>query len=162
MEHLFAPPTETWHPISPNWRTLSRLTTALVPVVFTVPALLVGLLSGLWWISVAIWALGFLIAAIRWGLIGRRYRAWGYALRADDLYITHGVLFRTLIAVPYGRMQAIEVNSGPLERAFHLASVQLITASPASNATIVGLPPDEAARLRDQLSELGESQASGL
>lgn len=162
MEQLFAPPVETWHPISPNWKALNRLTTAIVPLVFTVPALLVGLLGGLWWLSAVLWAIGFLIAGIRWALIGRWYRSWGYALREDDLYITHGVLFRTLIAVPYGRMQAIEVNSGPLERAFHIASVQLITASPASNATIIGLPPDEASRLRDRLSELGESQASGL
>jgi uncharacterized protein len=59
-------------------------------------------------------------------------------------------------------MQLVEVGSGPLERAFGLASVSLKTASPETNATIPGLTPDEAARLRDRLTELGESQASGL
>ena len=99
---------------------------------------------------------------IRLGLIERTYRSWGYVEREDDLYITHGVLFRSLVAVPYGRMQLVEVESGPLERAFGLATVTLKTASPETNAAIPGLAPEEAARLRDRLTELGEAQASGL
>jgi hypothetical protein len=43
-----------------------------------------------------------------------------------------------------------------------LATVSLKTASPETNATIPGLPPEEAARLRDRLTELGEAHASGL
>ena len=95
-------------------------------------------------------------------LIGRTWRSWGYVEREDDLYITHGVLFRSLVAVPYGRMQLVEVASGPLERAFGLATVTMKTASAETNATIPGLTPDEAARLRDRLTELGEAHASGL
>lgn len=163
MNELFAPPAEEWRRISPQWRKLRLVTTlTMVPIVFSIPAVLVGVLSGLWWISAIIWALAAAWVLIRWILLGRTFRSWGYALREDDLYITHGVLFRTLTAIPYGRMQAVEVNSGPLERAFGLATVQLITASPESNASIVGLPPDEAAGLRDRLTTLGESQASGL
>ena len=70
--------------------------------------------------------------------------------------------WRTLTAVPYGRMQLVEVESGPLERLFGLASVTLKTASPGTDARIPGLDPAEAARLRDQLTELGEAHASGL
>jgi membrane protein YdbS with pleckstrin-like domain len=36
------------------------------------------------------------------------------------------------------------------------------TAAAASDARIPGLKRDQAARLRDQLAELGESQAAGL
>jgi membrane protein YdbS with pleckstrin-like domain len=43
-----------------------------------------------------------------------------------------------------------------------LATVQLHTASPGTTATIPGLPPAEAARLRDRLTEMGEAQAAGL
>ena len=43
-----------------------------------------------------------------------------------------------------------------------LASVTLKTASPGTDARIPGLEPDEAARLRDQLTDLGEARASGL
>ncbi|MGI3785957.1 MAG: PH domain-containing protein, partial [Janthinobacterium lividum] len=90
------------------------------------------------------------------------YRAWGYVEREDDLYITRGVLFRSLVAVPYGRMQLVEVASGPLERSFGLATVTLKTASAETDASIPGLDPAEAARLRDRLTDLGEAQASGL
>lgn len=163
MDELFAPPAYEWQRLSPNYRSLRRLTTVLVaPIMFSIPAVLVGILSGLWWISAILWGIAAVIVVIRFLLIGRNYRSWGYVEREEDLYITHGVLFRSLVAVPYGRMQLVEVASGPIERAFGLASVSLKTASAETNATIPGLTPDQAAQLRDRLTELGESRASGL
>ncbi len=163
MDELFAPPAYEWKRLAPGFRSLRRLTTlVVVPIVFSVPAVLVGVLTGRWWISALIWGLAAVIVVIRLVLVGRTYRSWGYVERDDDLYITNGVLFRTLVAVPYGRMQLVEVESGPLERAFGLASVTLKTASAETNATIPGLAPEEAARLRDRLTELGEAHASGL
>jgi hypothetical protein len=163
MDELFAPPAYEWRRISPRYRSLRRLTTVLVaPILFTIPAVLVGVLTGLWWISFLLWGFAAVIVVSRLALVERNYRAWGYVEREDDLYITSGVLFRSLVAVPYGRMQLVEVASGPLERAFGLATVTLKTASAETNATIPGLTPDEAARLRDELTELGESRPSGL
>ena len=163
MDDLFAPPAYAWQRLSPAYRSLRRLTTVLVaPILFSVPALVLGLVFELWWISCVLWAVAVLIVVLRWSLIERTWRSWGYVEREDDLYITHGVVFRSLVAVPYGRMQLVEVASGPLERAFGLATVSLKTASPETNATIPGLPPEEAARLRDRLTELGEAHASGL
>lgn len=163
MDDLFAPPAYAWQRLSPRYLSLRRVTTLLVaPIVFTVPALVVGLAFDLWWLALLLWAIAALIVGVRWVLIGRTYRSWGYVEREDDLYITSGVLFRSLVAVPYGRMQLVEVASGPLERSFRLATVTLKTASAETNASIPGLDPAEAARLRDRLTELGESQASGL
>jgi len=95
-------------------------------------------------------------------MLGRRFRAWGYAERDDDLIVRRGVMFRRVSVVPYGRMQFVDVTAGPLERAFGLATVQLHTAAATTDARIPGLPADEAARLRDQLAALGESRAAGL
>lgn len=92
----------------------------------------------------------------------RSLRSWGYAERADDLLVRHGLMFRRLSIVPYGRMQFVDVTAGPLERLFGLATVQLHTAAAASDAKIPGLPAAEAARLRDQLAALGEARAEGL
>jgi membrane protein YdbS with pleckstrin-like domain len=141
-----------------------RLLTTLifVPILFTIPAIIVGVASGKWWISGVIWALAAVILIIRLIFVPRNWRSWGYVEREDDLYITHGVMFRNLIAVPYGRMQLVEVESGPLERAYGLASVTLKTANPETGARIPGLTPEEATRLRDRLTELGEAHASGL
>ena len=56
----------------------------------------------------------------------------------------------------------VEVTAGPFERGFGLATVQMHTAAAASDARIPGLPAAEAARLRDQLTSLGETHAMGL
>ena len=163
MDELFAPPAYAWHRLSPRYVSLRRLTTLVVaPLVLTGPALVVGLGLDLWWLAAVLWGIALVVVVVRWVLIGRTYRAWGYVERDDDLYITSGVLFRSLVAVPYGRMQLVEVASGPIERAFGLATVTLKTASAETDASIPGLEPAEAARLRDRLTELGEAQASGL
>jgi membrane protein YdbS with pleckstrin-like domain len=99
---------------------------------------------------------------VRLVFVIRALRSWGYAERTDDLLVRHGLVFRRLSIVPYGRMQFVDVTAGPLERIFGLATVQLHTAAAASDARIPGLVPAEAARLRDRLAALGEARAEGL
>jgi uncharacterized protein len=94
--------------------------------------------------------------------VWRRYRAWGYLERDEDLLVRRGVMFRRLSVVPYGRMQFVEVTAGLVERVFGLSTVKLHTAAAHSDARIPGLEPAEAARLRDRLAVLGEAKAAGL
>jgi len=122
--------------------------------------LLLGLFAGPAWAAFAL--LPAALTAWGWVLLGRNWRSWRYAERADDLLISRGVLWREETVVPYGRMQLVEVTSGPVERHFGLASVQLHTAAAATDATIPGLDPAEAERLRDRLTELGEARSAGL
>ncbi|WP_233526412.1 PH domain-containing protein [Actinomadura spongiicola] len=89
-------------------------------------------------------------------------RAYGYAERADDLIVTHGVLVKRLIVVPYGRMQFVDVTAGLLERWMGIATVRMHTAAAATDATIPGLPAAEASRLRDRLARKGEERSMGL
>lgn len=95
-------------------------------------------------------------------LIPRQVRAIGYAERHEDLLIRQGLFFQRVMVVPYGRMQYVDISVGPIERAMGLASLKLHTASPGTNAMLVGLPGPEAARLREQLSSLGEAKLAGL
>src|SRR5664280_2273725 len=78
--------------------------------------------------------------------VSRRFHAWGYAEREDDLLVRRGVMFSRLSVVPYGRMQFIDVTAGPLERSFGLATVRLHTAAARSAARIPGLAREEASR----------------
>ena len=103
-----------------------------------------------------------LVSALASLFVYRRFRAWGYQERSDDLLVTRGVLVRRLSVVPYGRMQFVDVTAGPLERLAGLATVRLHTAAATSDARIPGLEPVEAARLRDALAALGEAKAAGL
>ncbi len=157
----FDPVGVTWKPVSPRLATARLATSAIVlgvPLLGGVVAAVWSGLAGLWSIPVVA---GLLLAwcAV---LIPRQVRAMGYAERADDLLIRKGILFRSMVVVPYGRMQYVDVQAGPLARAYGIAQVQLHTASPGTDAAIDGLPADEATRLRDQLASRGEARLAGL
>lgn len=134
-------------------------------VVFSVP---LGLMfAGVWdglpaWIAWALPSVVVIVGIWRLVLIPRQVRAIGYAERHEDLLIREGLFFQRVMVVPYGRMQYVDISVGPIERALGLASLKLHTASPTTNATLVGLPTGEAARLREQLSSLGEAKLAGL
>jgi uncharacterized protein len=103
-----------------------------------------------------------LTAAAGFIVVGRNFASWGYAERGADLLVTHGVLMRRLVVVPYGRMQLVDVTAGPIERKFGISTLRLHTASAGTDARIHGLSAAEATRLRDRLAALGESQSAGL
>jgi hypothetical protein len=108
--------------------------------------------------SLVVVALGLVLS---W-FVHRRFRAWRYQERHEDLVVGRGVLVQRLSVVPYGRMQFVELTAGPFERMFRLSTVKLHTAASASDARIPGLDRAEAVRLRDRLAELGESKAAGM
>ena len=146
--------------MSPRLVTARRLVLAAVAVVPLVAILLLGVLVTRW-VLVGLAVEVVLVAWLFW-LIGRQVRAIGYAEREDDLLIRSGVMFRNMVVVPYGRMQYVDVQAGPLDRALDLAKVQLHTASPGTDAAIPGLTPVEAARLRERLASRGEARLAGL
>lgn len=92
----------------------------------------------------------------------RRVRAIGYILRDDDLLFRRGIMFERIVAVPYGRLQLVDINRGPLLRALGLATLKFVTASAATGVQLPGLPVEEAEELRDRLVSLAESRRSGL
>ena len=163
MDELFAPPIYEWKRLSPKYLSERRLLSAIWwAVIGIIPAVLIFVFNRNWWLPLLIIVAAAAIGVARFVFLARTWRSWGYVEREDDLYITHGVWFRSLTAVPYGRMQLVEVQSGPVDRSFGIASITLKTASPSTVATIPGLEPEEASRLRDRLTERGEAQASGL
>jgi uncharacterized protein len=108
-------------------------------------------------------AVVIVLVGLLWSwFLRRRFRAWRYQERNEDLIVARGVMVQRLSVVPYGRMQFVEVTAGPIERLFQLSTVKLHTAAAASDARIPGLERAEAARLRDRLTELGESMAAGM
>lgn len=157
----FDPPGVVWQRVSPKLVAVRLIALALW---FGLPLLGSAALAALTGVA-GLWAIPAVIAALAiWGaiLVPRQVHAMGYAERDDDLLIRKGIMFRTLVVVPYGRMQFVDVQAGPLDRWGGIAKVQLHTASPASDAAIPGLPPAEADRLRDRLAERGEARLAGL
>jgi membrane protein YdbS with pleckstrin-like domain len=163
MDSLFAPPKEPWQRVSPKLGTMRILQAGAVAGLAAT-----AMITLAWLTSLPTWlgAAGLVAAVVGGGfaclLLLRNARSWGYAERAEDIYVTRGLMFRRLAVVPYGRMQFVDVTAGPLARLFGVAEVHLHTANPDTNLRIPGLVYDEAIRLRDRLTALGESSAAGL
>lgn len=163
VDDAFAPPGERWQRVSPRLVTAHRISLAVWYVVVVAGLVALVVAPGVPRVVPAVLAVGaVLVFGWVWWLIGRRVRSWGYAERADDLLVTRGIMLRRLVVVPYGRMQLVDVKAGPIDRYLGITTVQLHTAAATTDASIPGLPPAEAAGLRDRLAARGESRSAGL
>jgi hypothetical protein len=83
---------------------------------------------------------------------GRRYRALGYRIDADELHIGRGVWTKTETVVPLARVQHIDVSQGPLERAFGISRLILHTAGTMNSLVVLpGLARGTAEAMRDDI-----------
>lgn len=154
------PDTVAWRSISPKYYWLRLAVLTVWTLAFAVAATVAAFLVSPWLLLLTFAAL--VLGVLRAVFMRRSIRAWGYAERAEDLLVRHGLLVRRLSIVPYARMQFVDVTAGPLERAAGLATVTLHTAAAASDASVPGLEAAEATRLRDRLAALGEIREEGL
>jgi uncharacterized protein len=157
----FEPAGVQWTPVSPHLALARRVLVCLPVALAATATAVVARVLGWGWLNLV--AVTLLVLTVwTWWWIGRQVRSWGYAERDDDLLLRHGVMWRRLLVVPYGRLQFVDVQAGPLASALGIAHVQLHTASAHSDAAIPGLPSSEASRLRDRLASRGEAQLAGL
>ncbi|HOA88936.1 MAG TPA: PH domain-containing protein [Propioniciclava tarda] len=162
-DSLFRPDNAAWRSLSPRYVVVKRLSALITSLVFwCVAAAASWIALQLTWLTAVIAGVGLAWTAWRVVRAGRWVRSWGWAERDSDLCITHGLWTRELTVIPFGRMQMVEVSSGPLLRSQGLANVQLITAAVQSRATIPGLPHADAVALRDRMIELSEAGGAGL
>jgi len=150
-----------WRRVSPKYIVVDLVGNLIGGVVVTVGSGLPWFFSQIPWMLVFPIVIG-VVSLVTLCLTPRRVRAIGYMLREDDLLFRRGIMFLRFAAVPYGRMQLVDINRGPLARAVGLSELKLVTAAAASNITIPGLPAEEAEQLRDHLVELAESRRAGL
>ncbi|MGP5718415.1 PH domain-containing protein [Glutamicibacter arilaitensis] len=129
------------------------LLASLVPLLMAVLDLIHPL-----WVTLIPVALVLALALLRLRIIRRQVRALGYLEREEDFIVRSGVLWRKQVVIPYGRMQYVEVNSGPLERRYGLCRLTLNTAGSAATAHVFGLPEAEGQALRERLVAAGEEK----
>lgn len=164
-DDLFAPPVEAWQRLSPKYLPVMMIGILLGWLIVLIPPLVVlwiFLPDDLVWV---VWAAAAAsVALLAWRLIRApfAFRRWGYAERGEDVYLTRGLMQRRLTCVPYGRMQLVEVQAGPIERLFGLASVSMITAAPVADVSIPGLDRHAAEALRDRFINRGEHLKAGI
>ena len=151
-----------WRKPSGRLVVVRRAQIATVATVLALPGGLIPLGLGDGFVALLVVGCLLVLAVVADVLSCRRITSWRFAERQDDLVLRRGVLFDRLTVVPYGRMQFVDVVAGPYERIFGVASVHLHTAAAATDARIPGLSPEDAVRLRDALTSLGEARAAGL
>jgi membrane protein YdbS with pleckstrin-like domain len=120
-----------------------------------------------YWIWRSPWLLAItaavaLVGVVTLALTPRRVRSIGYCLREDDIVFGRGIAWRRSVAIPYGRMQLIDISAGPLARALGLSELRFVTAAASSAIVVPGLPTATAEQLRDRLVALAESRRAGL
>lgn len=150
-----------WNHVSRRLITARLITLWIFAGLMIIAGLAAALASGVAAL-LAIAAAGAVLGA--WGtwVVYRQVTAHAWAEGEEDLMVKRGRMFRSVTVVPYGRMQFVDVKAGPIDRALGIATVQLHTASPGTDASISGVPADEAARLRDRLTTRGEARLAGL
>ena len=153
----------TWHQISPKYVIAEVLLRILLLAVIAVGAYAATtLLAQPWpwaWTVAGVIAVVILLELV---ILPRQARAIGYMLRADDIVFRRGILWQRMIAVPYGRMQLVDITQGPLDRAFGIAKLKLVTAAATTGVEIPGMTEDAAESLRDTLIDVAEMRRTGL
>ncbi|MHA6669417.1 PH domain-containing protein [Homoserinimonas sp. A447] len=160
MTNRLEVPELTWRRISPKF-IVSEIVSNLAFFGVLVAAGLVFVVVGwdwAWWVLIP----AAVILLVSLAITPRRVRAYGYQLREDDLVFRKGIMFLRLVAVPYGRMQLVDINRGPLSRALGLSELKFVTAAASTGITIPGLLAADAEELRDHLVAVAESRRAGL
>lgn len=96
--------------------------------------------------ALALVGVATLVIAAVWPVLA--YRRWRYRLADDALELERGVVVRRRSSVPYGRVQQIDVNRGPIDRIMGLSVARLLTASAGTDGSVPGLTPEAAESFR--------------
>jgi membrane protein YdbS with pleckstrin-like domain len=91
-----------------------------------------------------------------------RYRVWSYRIRDDALYLERGVVTNVKTVAPHVRIQHVDTQRGPLQRALGLSTLVVYTAgSRGADVAIPGLRTDVAADLQSRVKELAIESEGG-
>jgi membrane protein YdbS with pleckstrin-like domain len=154
-------PETGWHRVSPKYTVVDLVGAIITGVILVVATAIPAYLTDILWLW-AIPAAAALISLITIALVPRRVKSIGYILRSDDLLFRRGLMYQRFVSVPYGRMQLVDINRGPVARLVGLSELRFVTAAAATGVVIPGLTSADAESLRDNLVELAESRRAGL
>lgn len=150
-----------WHQISPRYVVSQFVQNGIFLVLVLAAALVVALVLHQQWVWIPAGIL-ILIELLTLVILPRQAKAIGYMLRGDDIVFRKGILWQRIIAVPYGRMQLVDITHGPLDRAFGVSQLKMVTAAATTGVQIPGLTQEAAEALRDTLIDVAETRRTGL
>ena len=139
-----------WQALDPSFKGLRRLQNLLGIVAAAVPLVIVTVAANLPLLpAVILFACWIILAVLLLTWPGISLPKRGYVLRDKDILFRKGVIWRSVTAIPFNRIQHVETSSTPFDRKFDLATLQLFTAGGSSgDLKIDGLGTAIAEQLR--------------
>ena len=139
-----------WQALDPAYKGLRRLQNSIGILAAAVPIASVTVAANLPLLPAAVlWVCWVVFAALLFVWPGISLPKRGYVLRGNDILFRKGVIWRSVTAIPFNRIQHVETSSTPFDRKFELATLQLFTAGGSSgDLKIDGLGKDTAEQLR--------------
>ncbi len=139
-----------WQQMHPRYARRMQLERVLVVAGLAIANLVVNLFIGnplvkmfMLWIPLIVIAVPLLV----WPLISVPRR--GYVVRDKDIVFKSGIVWRSITAIPFNRVQHVETSNTPLDRKYGLANLQIFTAGGSGgDLKISGLGADTAEQLR--------------
>ena len=138
-------------PLNPAYVTTTRISSALGMLPFVIGA---GVLEGAQLLPMGSVIVPVLVAYIFMAFVvpKRKYRHWGYDMGSDRLRIVRGYMFYHDTIVPFGRIQHIDVDQGPIDRRYGLATLTVHTAgNHNSTVALPGLLHADALAMREAI-----------
>ena len=158
-----------WQPLHPRFARRLQVGTAIRTSVFAgigagvhyalATGGLAALLRAAPWLPVIAWSAFAALSlwALAWPMIA--VPRHGYAVRDKDILYRSGVLWRSVRAIPFNRVQHTKTDSTPLDRRFGLANLSVFPAGGGGHK-IRGLGLETAQRLRAYVSARIEAETA--
>lgn len=139
-----------WEQLHPLYARALRITAAITLTIIAVAiSVLTFILNIPLMPAVLLYSLLALATAVAMTWPGVSVRHQGYALRDKDILFRKGVIWRSVTAIPFNRIQHVETSSTPIDRNLGLATLQLFTAGGSGgDLTIGGLGKNVAEKMR--------------
>ncbi|MFD2841499.1 PH domain-containing protein [Populibacterium corticicola] len=147
-------PRDEWVPVSRDWFK-AKMRTMMWCLVVLCPLLAIPYF--IWGWSWLLYFPGGLLALCLLGIPFDYFEVKNlhFMVREDEILVRRGALSRSTTAMPYGRIQRVDTEEGPIDRRYGLAQITFSSAG-AGDLTIDGLPAQRAQALRDEVLAAAE------
>ena len=142
-----------WKPLQPSYKRLLVLSSLLWCAAFIAGITIASPMAAIpRWVPLAGYATIVLITLLQLISIYKGFAFKGYALRMHDILYKSGWLYKKQIAIPFTRIQHVDIRQGLFERTFGLSKLNIYTAGgQGSDITIPGLLDDDARKLKEYI-----------
>lgn len=132
-----------------------RINMIILPVIAISAFCIYNYISEAFILSVQIYIIGAIVflTIVNYFYASISYKYRGYALREKDISYKKGYIWRSVITIPFNRIQHTEIKEGAISRFFSLQTVKFYTAGGStSDLQIAGLNKENAQKIKEYVN----------